>query len=783
MRAGEPNDNDDDDDDTDDTDRRIVSHRAHSHAARRAAHDGSRRGDHDSVEPFVVGEEPRASPPRHRRPELPPRVWQSQVLRGRAKLFGRWVSFAWLSAYLLLLTWLISPRFPAALLLDRPVQLFLLLLLVTDVGWGIQWLFGPRGGGASAYVPSRSDAQCIEQKCALGDARPALARDRGWRSLAAWWVRVGASIPVALVCVLLADSMAPTAAAAASSTIAAPVLTALAAGIACAIVAADVAHPSAKYGGNFGVVSRAAFGHRGARGAGLLKALVALVMFAVASAVSASCACQLARVWMPAPSGVVPVFSPWRWLPRLASLSVYAAQLVLLERGAAGELQQREDEQQQQRSAAGPVLTPDMRALSVGRRYAAPVLVVAALASGAVMAAQTPFPHGGSSGGGGGVSSAVKAGSSAVSASSALASLYAVVRQAAMSGAFAPSTLMPATSLLLGAACVGLFAYGDVAKASRNQVQQLSGVTLGLVPTLAVLTALAAVTAGGLRATNGGVLRALTASPTALFFARAAPPLSIRQRALLSIPLAFVVAAGLLRNVPAYLQPVRASLDAVVGRGFAARVATRALALVATLCAMVTSTFSPSMRITATATMASGGGISRTLLHPPTLRYLVFPLVAALTGPLLGIVVADYFLLRRTSLRFRGLYREYDSPYWYGDKGAGVNRTAFVAYLFALLPGAMGVAQALGLAWRYGGGHSARGGAALLDSSRWVPALVHAMWESSFFTGFAAAVAMYYVLSVLQRKWYVGFALLLRSVFLGRQRQQQQQQQRRQQKR
>jgi NCS1 family nucleobase:cation symporter-1 len=65
---------------------------------------------------------------------------------------------------------------------------------------------------------------------------------------------------------------------------------------------------------------------------------------------------------------------------------------------------------------------------------------------------------------------------------------------------------------------------------------------------------------------------------------------------------------------------------------------------------------------------------------------------SALLGPIGGILIADYFLLRRTRYDLRGLYRK-DGPYWYRG---GFNPVAVVALVIAVLPNLPGFLHAAG---------------------------------------------------------------------------------------
>ena len=57
-----------------------------------------------------------------------------------------------------------------------------------------------------------------------------------------------------------------------------------------------------------------------------------------------------------------------------------------------------------------------------------------------------------------------------------------------------------------------------------------------------------------------------------------------------------------------------------------------------------------------------------------------------------GVLIADYFLIRRTRLDLAGLYRR-EGPYWYL---AGCNPIAFIALAAGILPCLPGFAAAIG---------------------------------------------------------------------------------------
>jgi NCS1 family nucleobase:cation symporter-1 len=95
---------------------------------------------------------------------------------------------------------------------------------------------------------------------------------------------------------------------------------------------------------------------------------------------------------------------------------------------------------------------------------------------------------------------------------------------------------------------------------------------------------------------------------------------------------------------------------------------------------------------------------------------------SALLGPIGGILVADYFLVRRTKLELAALY---DPKGTYSYKG-GINPAAVIALVVAVLPNIPGFLGQVGLVE------------------------VSALWENlyhyAWFTGFLVAMGIYYLL-------------------------------------
>jgi len=65
---------------------------------------------------------------------------------------------------------------------------------------------------------------------------------------------------------------------------------------------------------------------------------------------------------------------------------------------------------------------------------------------------------------------------------------------------------------------------------------------------------------------------------------------------------------------------------------------------------------------------------------------------SALLGPIGGILIADYFILRRTRYDADGLFRK-DGPYWYSG---GFNPAAIIALVIAVVPNVPGFCKAAG---------------------------------------------------------------------------------------
>lgn len=93
---------------------------------------------------------------------------------------------------------------------------------------------------------------------------------------------------------------------------------------------------------------------------------------------------------------------------------------------------------------------------------------------------------------------------------------------------------------------------------------------------------------------------------------------------------------------------------------------------------------------------------------------------SALLGPIGGILITDYYLVRRTRLDLEGLFRR-EGPYWYAG---GFNRVALVALLVGVLPNVPGF---IGTAFEVS-----------------VPAFFMRVYDYAWFVGFLLAGAVYY---------------------------------------
>jgi NCS1 family nucleobase:cation symporter-1 len=69
---------------------------------------------------------------------------------------------------------------------------------------------------------------------------------------------------------------------------------------------------------------------------------------------------------------------------------------------------------------------------------------------------------------------------------------------------------------------------------------------------------------------------------------------------------------------------------------------------------------------------------------------------SALLGAVGGILIADYFVIRRTRLDLTGLYKK-DGPYWYV---AGFNPVALIALVLGIAPCVPGFLAAVSESWK-----------------------------------------------------------------------------------
>ena len=85
------------------------------------------------------------------------------------------------------------------------------------------------------------------------------------------------------------------------------------------------------------------------------------------------------------------------------------------------------------------------------------------------------------------------------------------------------------------------------------------------------------------------------------------------------------------------------------------------------------------------------------LLADPT-GYIFKWLVAysALLGAVGGVLIADYFVIRRTRLDLPGLYKK-DGPYWYTG---GFNLAALIALVLGIAPCVPGFLAAVSESWK-----------------------------------------------------------------------------------
>lgn len=101
---------------------------------------------------------------------------------------------------------------------------------------------------------------------------------------------------------------------------------------------------------------------------------------------------------------------------------------------------------------------------------------------------------------------------------------------------------------------------------------------------------------------------------------------------------------------------------------------------------------------------------------------------SALLGPIGGIVIVDYFLIRRTELDLEGLYREL-GPYRYRN---GFNPIALIALVVAVAPCVPGFIHVAGFGW--------------------VPAIWDRIYDYAWFVGFGLGGGLYWGLTKLSNK-------------------------------
>jgi NCS1 family nucleobase:cation symporter-1 len=95
---------------------------------------------------------------------------------------------------------------------------------------------------------------------------------------------------------------------------------------------------------------------------------------------------------------------------------------------------------------------------------------------------------------------------------------------------------------------------------------------------------------------------------------------------------------------------------------------------------------------------------------------------SALLGPVAGIMIADYWIVRRTSLDTGAFYQR-NGPYWYSG---GLRRGTIAILALAVLPNVPGFLAAAGFV-----AHEA------------VPAIFHTLYAYAWFVGFGIALVAY----------------------------------------
>jgi nucleobase:cation symporter-1, NCS1 family len=244
----------------------------------------------------------------------------------------------------------------------------------------------------------------------------------------------------------------------------------------------------------------------------------------------------------------------------------------------------------------------------------------------------------------------------------------------------------------------------DFTRFGRGQREQTLGQTLGLPTTMILFSAMAVVITSAAKAVLHGVNPAELWDPVRIlaFITSPTPPGTLTEPLLLSPATRAIVALSSVFGIGVASVSVNIAANVVSPANDIANLAPRKI------------TFKLGGLITAIAGAAmlpwklAGHGIIDWLIG-----------YSALLGPIAGIMIVDYWLLRGRELDVAELYRP-------GGRHAGTNGVAVAAMIAGVLPNIPGFLESV----------------KLVDA---VPAVLHWIYVFAWFVGFGVAGAIYYV--------------------------------------
>eukprot|EP00871_Galdieria_phlegrea_P003148 jgi/Galph1/3834/GphlegSOOS_G2481.1 len=126
-------------------------------------------------------------------------------------------------------------------------------------------------------------------------------------------------------------------------------------------------------------------------------------------------------------------------------------------------------------------------------------------------------------------------------------------------------------------------------------------------------------------------------------------------------------------------------------------------------------------------------------LRPELLSRIWVPFMGAIAGPLTGVLLCEYFIIRRMRLKFYDLY----DPYGCYQYFAYENPVAWYSLLLAMLPCLEGFLGTLGV-------------------FPTVSPIARNIWRSSFFSTMLFGASFYYILTIIAKYWFKPIEWLIR---------------------